>query len=650
MVDQIICEMDYGQGFVRKPLPLNWKGLSVHLGFANNTINASLTGTDFEWVEQNARELYTYYKAGITGGDGIYCSVGLRLFTCGVNPFTLFDGYINLASASASIQCDKVTAPCVDTRQTDWIQALFGEIDFAFLAQLAANEAGKIIPQTDFKLTPYFIHKERDYASLAMLALSDFEIIKETAHTIYKLSEYAGDILAHTTESTLEIPAGSPSVWTLLSKIAGLILYSIYLAFLITAMLSLLQVLISSFVQRKKYKLCMRERDCWQRISDYFNMPFTSTIYDSSASPYRDVTYMPEKNTIPDLSNPLNVFHRHYDESVNFPNNPKNYGYPNLNAATFVTQMLNKYNGTLAIITSPTTGQKSLYFEEKHHWNNQAVYTVLNTDKPGNTFNLPDPHSTNASELPSTLEVIFMTDESDTNTLKRYTGTSCAITVSPITIYNKWYVVSGAGKKVQIETALAKRKDYLTETENFLNTITNDIFGFFNAILSGFNTVIGAVNAAISLFGGNPAAIPNIPLLPTNIFNGRIGAMCLSDDEFKTPKSFIGIQSGTDWLISPNSEADHSGIGLMNNFHGKELATRGNQQLIYKNKTFPFCCKDFIALINKNVITTPDGFFGKIDDMQWNPYSERAENTTYRIFRNFTTNIKETVVIDGSQP
>lgn len=649
MVDQVICEMDYGSGFQQKPLPLNWKGLSVHLGFANNTINASLTGTDFEWVEQNAKELYTYYQQGITGGNGIYCSVGLRFYTCGTTSFLLFDGYINLIDPSAEIQCDKVKAPCVDTRQTDWIQDLFGEIDFSFLAQLNPSDAGAIVPQLDYKLTPYFIHKERDYAALATLALSDFEIFIELKHSIYKIAEYGGDILGHTQESTQEIPAGSPSVWTLLSKIAGLILYTIYLGFLIIAMLSLLQLLISSFVQRKKYKLCMRERDCWQHIADKFGMQFSSTIYDSSLSAYQNATYMPEKNTIPDLSNPLNVFHRHYDESVGFPNNTKNYGYPNLNCAEFVTQMLKKYNGTLSIITA-TNGQKFLEFEEKHFWNNAAVYTIPNTDKPGNTFNLPDPHSTNASELPSTLEVIFMTDESDKNTLQRYTGTSCSVTVSPINTYNKFWVVNGDAKKVDIETALAKRKDYLTEVENYISTIENDIANFFNAIISGINSITGFVNAAISSFGGNPAAIPNIPLLPTNIFNGRIGAMCLSDDEFKVAKTFIGIQSGGDWLIAPNSEADMSGVGLMNTFHGKELATRGNQQLIYKNKTFPFCCKDFIALINKNVITTPDGYFGKIQDMEWNPYTERAQNTTYRIFRNFTTNIKETVVIDGSQP
>jgi hypothetical protein len=289
-----------------------------------------------------------------------------------------------------------------------------------------------------------------------------------------------------------------------------------------------------------------------------------------------------------------------------------------------------------------------LHFEEKHFWNNLSPFQLPNIGEVGFTHNYPDPHGTNAFELASNYFLSWQIDPSELNTIHKYKGTSVQVTLEALQVNNPKYVLFANSKEVRLNMALAKRKEYLTNVENILNEVINALFGFVNVILSTINSIINAINTAITFFGGNPATIGTIPLLPTNIFNNRIGWMLLSNDTFSVPKFMIGTQVGADWEIHAQNETTSSANQLLTTFHGKNLATRGNQQLTYREKRLPFCCSDYSTVLGKNVLKDALGRSGKFERMLWDLHNDQALNVEYRIYTNFTNNLREKIVIDGS--
>lgn len=634
---ELLFEIDWGQGFVQVPPPRNWKGFQVKVIFTEGKPNATVQGLDFEWVGENAQKLNAYKAAGLTGGRGIYEPPGLRVSACKSQTYRFFDGFIDLGNEATKFSCDMVVAPSKETGRIDWLNDIAAAISFDFLATLPVGAAGRIVPGTDFKMTPYCITEIPDYTRSAMLSVSLFVTLKELYDTVFKIGSLINQLTGDTATAVATLGAGAPSV---IATIAIIILYVAYLVAIAIAIVTMVKDLVKYIFQTKKYKLCMREQDIFARIAQYFGMGFVSTSVYGQAK-YANATYMPEKSVIPSLTNPLNFFQRHYDESVGFPNNPDHTGYPNENCRDWISKMCQKYRAGIAIQGN------TLYFEKERYWNLQSSFTIPNTSEPGYTANLPDPYGTNLSELPSNYLFAFATEIGDLTTTHRYRGTSASCTISQINVGNIRRVSHQNGVSVLPNIALAKRKDYLSGPENLLNIVINGVFGFVNTITSLINGLINVVNAAISLFGGNTVTIPTIPPLPTNILNNRLGWMELSNDTFGIPKTFIGVQSGTDWLISPSSEADMSARSLFDDFHSEILATRGNQQHKYRENTFRFCCEDYIKILNKNVVTTPRGLPGKLKEFTWNPHDEMAVDVEYREYSPFTNNLQETIRYDG---
>jgi len=633
-------EMDFGAGWQAADAPANASGIQLRIIFTDRYPNATIEGTDFEWTGANAVNLMNYYRAGLTGGKGVYEGVGLRISGCGTSsnvPLVFFNGYIDLASPQAKFECDKVTAPCKETGRVDWLNDICRAIDFNFLAKLSVGALGRIVPATDYKLVPYCITSIPSYTQEMLLAVSEFMMLKELYDVSKSIAQYIDELIGDTSTAVATVGAAAG---TLIATIARIVLYVVYLFLIIVAIVNMTKSLISGIIQLKKSKAAMRAETHFIRICQYFGLNFSSTILQSGI--YRDTTWMPQKNVIPDLINPLNIFKRPQDESVNFPNNANVHGHYDGNCSDFIATMCQVFNAEIKILGN------TLYFERRNYWNNQAVWAMPNTGQVGYTQNLPDPNMTNAGELPSNYLLSFSTDQSELNTLMRYAGTSLACTVSPLTIYDKKRVTHQHGKQILLPCALAKRKQYLTKIETLLNGVVNALFGFVNAVTSLINGLINAINNAISFFGGNPATLGTIPPLPTNIFNNRIGWMEVSGDSWSMPKIFIGVASGSDWKIHANNEVNMSANMLFQRFHGIEMATRGNQQLIYKNNTFKFCCDDYVKVINNNVVYDPLNRLVKITEFNWDIANEQATDVEYRLYTNFTNNLKETIVIDGN--
>lgn len=628
-------EIDWGQGFVTVDPPRNWKGLQIEVVWTNDKPSASLNTTDLEWTGTTADKLNLYFENGLNGGKGIFEGPGLRVTACKSN-LVVLDGVIDVANANTQWECDMVRAPVQEAGRIDWLNDIAASFSFAYLASLPANTPGFINPLTDYKKVPYVISTIPEYTQAALLSISIFIIVRELQDAITKFAQFISELNGNAATAAATLGTATP---TLLATIARIVLYVTYIYIIITALIDLVKDLLKHIIQSKKIKLAMREQDLFIRGCQYLGLNFSSSIYGPN-SKWKDATWMPQKQVMPSIGNPLNVFDRPEDESQNFPGN-RAYGYFDGTFADFIVEMCLNYNAEVRIRNN------TLYFEEKHAFNSTASFQMPNTGPVGFSHNYPAPFGTNAAELPSNYFITFALDQSELNTLHKFRGTNVQAIIQPASVYKQKNLLLKNLAEVRMNCARASRKEYLNNIELTINVILNTLASMVNFVVGIVNTIIGVLNAIINIFGGNNVTVQPIPPMPTNILNNRIGWLMLSNDSFSVPKKFIGIANGTEWNIHPQNETIMSAKQLFDDFHSKNLPTRGNQALVYTNKEFKFCCDDFLTVINNNIVRDANGVFGKMIRLVWDLHNERAINVDYKIFTNFTNNLTEKIIIDG---
>lgn len=638
LFEDLKFEIDYGTGFKEVAPPMNWKAMQVQVVFTNGRPSASLESINFEWVGDNAVKINEYRVKGLTGGPGIFEGLPLRISVCSGLPTLIFNGIIDLANEATRWECDMVKAPIRESGKLDYVMDRSAGFSFAYLASLTGSAPGRIVPATHYKRVPYAISVIPNYSQAMIMSISLFLTIKELLDVVNKLASWISDLTGQTATATAQLGTSAP---TLLATLANVVLYLVYLFAIIVAIVDMCKSLVDNIVQPKKYKLAMREEDLFIKGFEFMGLGFSSTIY-KPGSAFRDATWMPKKTTMLNVNNnPLSAFKRPANEGSGFPNNANVYGHYDGTFKDFIIDMMEKYNAEIRIVGN------TAYFEEKHSWSYASSFILPNIGAPGYTYNYPAPYGTNASRLASNYFLGFEVDQSELNTLHRYVGTTCQVTLTPIVVKNKQNSLLKELEYVKLRCALAKRKEHLTSIESLLNGVLNALFGFVNFVIKAVNGVITVINKVINLFGGSGATLGTIPLLPTNILNNRIGWMEISNDSFAIPKTFIGTQVGSDWEIHPNSEGVMSAVNLMGAFHGKNLATRGNQQTLYDGKEFPMCSKEFNMIKGNNLIKTHDGKQGKLESLLWDIHSGRALNVKYSLYEKFTNNLQESIKVDG---
>lgn len=636
------CELNYGSGFALKDPPKNIQGLKINLVWINQFPNATVSGTDFIWTNKNAQELWARKKSGTNGGTGITEGVGLRLYMwCGTTREMFFDGYIDVGNDKTRWETDMVHAPSVETGRVDWFMNKAKSIPLRVLAKLAVGAQGRIVPATDYKKVPYCVVKiSQAPLQEALVAITELAVLKQGFETARDIATLTTKATGDAATATATLGAATPTVAATVVEIGFDVVYLLGCAI---TLLAEGKKIIDSIWQFKKYKLAMLERTHFQRICEYLGMQYSSTIHSPNSVHY-NATWMPKKSVIPLKQNPLNLFTRPYDESINFPNNAKVYGHYDGNASDFIETMCKKYNAAINIQLNPQTGVRTLYFEEKHHWNDFGVFVVPNTSANGYAHNNPQPFGTNIMQLPWNYLLAFATDDTDEGTLYRYQGTTCEKTILQNQVGNKLWTTRGKAVDVELECARALRKDYLSRVENLLNNVINFLIQIVQDIVNAITAIYNAIAWIINLFGGNVQPITPYQL-PTNLLNNRLGWMELTDDKFGTPKSFIGIPSGSDWKIHPNNDIYCTAEYLMTTLHQKNLPTHGAQQDLYYDKLFKFCCADYNAIRNKNVLTTPTGLLGNFVSVDWTVWTEQAE-ANYGIYVTETNNLIEKTSTD----
>ena len=638
-------EINFGSGYTIVSKPTNFDSAVATITFTKSQAQANFGNVTLIFKGSTAKKIYAVYEQGKSGGKGVSSALPYRVKD--PNTGLTFNLMLIMGHSSTRLSCDLVEIPAWPEQGQDWLEKNLQAYPFWLLQKEG------FITTADYKRTPYVITEIPNYGQVVSLSISLVFMVTYFTDSLRLVKEKGEKTAADIAEAAVPV-VGTPhipvAVFSCLDLAVRVLLIEVQMGLLVKTA----NEIGANFIQRDKYKYCMREADIWQKIATKLNVGLVNSI---NTGLFKDATWMPAKSIMAKViqQSYINNFNDSlFDRPENEIANPKTYGHPDGLFSEFVLNMETKYNAE-AVMDNGT-----LYFRQKNTLANKSSYVLPNTSAIGFTSHLPSPHGTNLSRLNPYYGVSFAIDQSELNTITKYRGTSAAVQIiSKFTIdkYSGW----GTGLDIRFNHGLLKRHDYLTKTEQFfsdlidrINLLISIIEIPINAVIDAVNVIIGLVNAIIYIFnklaGTNIKTIPKIPpasfQIPNNI-KKRIGWGQLSNDSFSIPKTFIGVDMGGDWEVHHNSESVMSAYNILNTFHGVNIATRGNQWTIHEENRVKFCISDYDKIKGKNLFTAPGGGNGKFDVLNWNMANDITESLTWEKNEVYLSGLSEKITIDG---
>ena len=408
----------------------------------------------------------------------------------------------------------------------------------------------------------------------------------------------------------------------------------------------------------------MYVKDLFQKACDYLNIGFESKILNDSNSPYYNLAIIPQKYVIEDTATLISKRNLPFDAGTpnffnltppffnlipgtNFVRNDDAYGYFDGTFGDLIRQLNDVFNAKIRIVINPS-GKVILHFE------------IVDFYQPS-TYQLPDvigvPYATNASELAANYYIAFAQDNSDINTYNNSIGVNAQCMFTPIVQINQNNLLFKNLVQKNLSFARAIRKNNQTPIEilvqdfadTFITLLYTPIYDTVNVTCDVINFLLGWLGVHIS----NGMVAPSSLKVPS-----RINYMLLQTDFIGTQKLFIATkrQSNNDsnniTLISSIHNIDDNdqyltAICLLVNFHSHSFildtfhptnpippyGQLNNQFIKYKNVNIPFCCEDYINILNNNYISHQSNIFpvgspswniAKVEKIIWSPEKDEA--------------------------
>jgi len=630
----------------------NWQDITIQADYVNTQGGVYPTPVvnipSMEFTGDAAVMINNWIQNGINGGvGGIFNGMPIQLLSCGI---VVFEGYLNLASSDVEIQCDIVKVPLVNLFMADDINSKIDSFRFEYLADPSVN----IITTADFIPVPYLNQKKVNPAEVVITFLSIYALSKELYEAICNLTNAIGQITGSSTTTTASQGIAAAN---LIADIAYGVLILAYIVAILASIVTLITKLIDAFYPAVKRKYGMYTRELMKKACQYLGMQFESSIFTDPASPYYNEVTMPAKRAYGFKSTPIVPFVAQIDEIYS---SDKSYGYFDGTFGDLLRLNMDKFNA--AIKVEDVNGVKTLRFERRDYWQDQIAISI-----PDIRERDADPHGTNAAEIFANYYITYTPDYTDENTIDEYDGTSASMHLSINNIADEKYNLLKNNKEIRLPVAKGCRKEYLTDVEEALDFLLQIYEGLVNTIGALVYVISLGLNAIISVINLVGANIPTIPLIQPANFSGiqnRIGVLMISSNYFEIPKTFI-VDPKDDYKVLNISKLLESPMTLMNNprditalnnmgwnegFHSIDFGQNEyggfNQYYIYRQKTIPLCCEDFVSLLNKNIIQTYDGLPAEIMNLNWNQYNQTA-TIDYRIKKQFAANLTPKYIYDG---
>lgn len=606
----------------RKFKPYNWEEFTIELNFDKDkdVVRQEVTTTNFEFVNEGADEINNHLQSGLNNGNGVFEGLPLEIEVSrnGVieNPF---NGYIDLVNGAIFSE-NRCKVNAAERNRIDWLNDIADSFTMKTL-----YDKGFLTSANNLNM-PYILNSVPNYLEVAVATLGTFTVIKEINQAIETIAEFTAELIA-----AFDV-----------SVVIRLVLYILYLALLIIALVNLVKNIIKLIIQPVKYHACMSIKTQLEASASYLNMTFHSPILDST--PFVDSYIIPEK-----YYNQVNTS----DSRILGFTNPSitQDGFYKGTFGELLRECKKIWNAKIVI-----KNQTEIWLVRDDEITNNAQFTLPPLTKYENPF-----YGLNTNEFKSNRVIAFQTDSVDKNTIQEYQGTIFQVTTEPIRVGNN-PLMKGL-EEVNINFALAKRKETLTVPEEILKDLLktfDKLVGILvqnvNKVIGLLNKVIGWINFIIKKLKAIGINIPfNVPTIPTfnvpsfaAVIDNRKGMLIIESDIINKAKICIINKGSANKFnkLDVNNSVYFSGLYLYENYHfiNSFLPTNdkpnGNQYYLYDYGNIPFTFNDFEKVKENNCIFTSDGQTAIIDYLKWNVWNQKAQ-IKVRVNKLYTNNLKE---------
>ena len=553
---------------------------------------ANITINSIKLVGSEGAALRDRILSGLTGGVGFFEGEPYRIEIGELGNSFGFDGYLDFASGVDFIDECEVECQLKREQGTDWINEVADGFSYRYLESIG------VITKSDFFAVPYVINYIPDGVQLLLLAISTFQVTRETIDAVKAVANQVADVIDAAT-LVIGVPPGV-DIGNIIQAVLSLIAQVAYTALLIVALVKLIEQIIEELMPPKRYHLGMPIRLLFQRACDHLNLNLSSSLLDSLDTGSNKWVIIPSKG------------HRGGEKPTGADSSWRETGVPSQQDPidTFggvIRTFKRLFNADFQIQDG------TFIFERKDYFEKTSGYVIPNTFT--NQDGLYDVNGFNSDEIKANYNINWAFDQQDLNTLDNQVGRIFQATLSPKVTNNAKLTNLTGLEEVAIPICLAVRKDSLTAVEEVVK-----------ALASALDALAGQL--------GNPQSL-------SGKINSRIGAMHTSSHFSSIPK--MVVMSGSQ--LQKDQRSIMAASKLWDDYHYinsfKPINGKHNQYWIYREQKIPFCFEDFITILDNNQVETASGEIAEIESLEWDIWDNFA-TINYRVNRLYDNNFEIT--------
>ena len=553
---------------------------------------ANITINSIKLVGSEGAALRDRILSGLTGGVGFFEGEPYRIEIGELGNSFGFDGYLDFASGVDFIDECEVECQLKREQGTDWINEVADGFSYRYLESIG------VITKSDFFGVPYVINYIPDGVQLLLLAISTFQVTRETIDAVKAVANQVADVIDAAT-LVIGVPPGV-DIGNIIQAVLSLIAQVAYTALLIVALVKLIEQIIEELMPPKRYHLGMPIRLLFQRACDHLNLNLSSSLLDSLDTGSNKWVIIPSKG------------HRGGEKPTGADSSWRETGVPSQQDPidTFggvIRTFKRLFNADFQIQDG------TFIFERKDYFEKTSGYVIPDTFT--NQDGLYDVNGFNSDEIKANYNINWAFDQQDLNTLDNQVGRIFQATLSPKVTNNAKLTNLTGLEEVAIPICLAVRKDSLTAVEEVVK-----------ALASALDALAGQL--------GNPQSL-------SGKINSRIGAMHTSSHFSSIPK--MVVMSGSQ--LQKDQRSIMAASKLWDDYHYinsfKPINGKHNQYWIYREQKIPFCFEDFITILDNNQVETASGEIAEIESLEWDIWDNFA-TINYRVNRLFDNNFEIT--------
>ena len=566
--------------------PLQWEDVTINAEYPDDSIQPSLTITEFDFNLEARKFINEWIEKGTNGGVGIFEGMPFDLNLFNNNPLTKnFKAFIDFRdNYNDNIDDGEVT---VSIMKDNDLKTFFDNLSGATCGYL--EEIG-VFTDADYVKIPYVVEKKFNLFEILMASIMLYLMVKELAESVERTANTIAEVVA----LLAFVGTGSNVLGAALLGALKALISIAYTAILLLAIIELSKTLFEVLVPPLREHKGILLKNALGKIANHFGYEFSSPI-----SEYNNVTYLPSNPNL-DEKTAFGFISVTKGTQSGIPNN-LDYGY-------FTADLFNLAK-SLPYAKMALIGN-TIHLRPKNDpfWIQQTQWEM--PDVLVNTLRY------NTNEMKSTRLLSFPVDTSDEWTIDNYDRTAVEIKTSPISVINKRAVLLKGLEEVDFQTALGNRKDELNGIENLLK----DVGGFIDDVTGVFG---GGTNFA-------------------SLIQSKVGVLKVSTNWHTVPKLL--------YLNGDRMPINHRDLWnadlLWEKYHKEKSFVRDNwtgQKIVYNDVEIPFGLEDFFQL-STNPYFKYKGIQAKITNFEWTVAQDTAK-ISFTIKKAYTFNLQETKII-----